>query len=152
MAIYLISHSPITNSSERTGYAGWNVFKCRLSSMFYYHNFSLKSTPSVKICPPRSSGSCRNRKHLLKWSCMPGVVWAVEPPLLPDIGRGLCLAFTDETINKRTQHSTDDWSNPEQPKLRNCPIADKQSDTSTTCGVYRCLSDRDADQMNQGKS
>ena len=53
---------------------------------------------------------------------------------------------------QRAQRPANEWSNPEKPKLLQCPPANEQSRTRAARWIDAGVGDRDADQVDQRKA
>lgn len=63
------------------------------------------------------------------------------------IGSGLVVI--DRAMNECADDGADDWRGPEQPELRDRPVADEDCDAGAACGVHRAVGDRDRDQVDE---
>ena len=50
---------------------------------------------------------------------------------------------------KASRDCADDGRDPKEPELRERPAADEDRGTRASCGIYREIRDRDADEMNE---
>lgn len=66
----------------------------------------------------------------------------------PGLTGGSLVAAADKTIDEGAEHATKNGGKPEQPQLRDGPVADVKRNAGTARGIHRGVRDRNADQVN----